>query len=296
MKPVVVALDDCSEILTMYQIVLEEACKALVYRTTDPYEALSLVEQHTPDLFITDLVHWGPDGVEITKQLRSNKRTELTPIWIISGQAHTALGKQAKRAGADLVVSKPFSAHWFTESANRLFGGDRITRYDYLLDIPIESPDIDYKERIDSTSRNAYAAIAKDIIAMANYGGGYLIFGVSQQSTGELKKHGLDTAQIPLFEVTKFNRSIREYIDPSHHVKSFVIRKGILSFAVVEIPPATKTLLLAKKQNDAVHLFPGRIYTRTSAAETAEVRDSNELRTILSRIVRRSGRRKDSVR
>jgi CheY-like chemotaxis protein len=80
MKPVVVALDDCNEILDIYQYVLENACKAVVYRTTDADEALSFVEKYSPDLFITDLVHCGLDGAAITKQLRSNSKTELIPI------------------------------------------------------------------------------------------------------------------------------------------------------------------------------------------------------------------------
>lgn len=80
------------------------------------------------------------------------------------------------------------------------------------------------------------------------------------------------------------NKAIREYTDPPHPVKSHPVQKNGLTFVAVVVPPSEESLVLAKKQNDASKLYPGRIYSRTTACESAEIRDNHELRRVLERI------------
>ena len=41
----------------------------------------------------------------------------------------------------------------------------------------IESPDLDYKESFNDSTKD-WMEIAKDVYGMSNYGGGYIVFGV----------------------------------------------------------------------------------------------------------------------
>jgi len=66
-------------------------------------EALQLYEQFGADLIISDKNMPLVDGLELTRTLRA--RGVSIPIIIISG--NTAIEKEAKKAGATLVLGKP---------------------------------------------------------------------------------------------------------------------------------------------------------------------------------------------
>jgi DNA-binding response OmpR family regulator len=282
-KPLIIATDDDFVILELYQAIMQKLFGADVIITIKPGEALRLATRKIPDLFITDLHKRRSTGVTLIERLRSNQRTSTVPIWVISGQANTEFGLRAKRAGADLLIEKPFAIDLLLEHGNRLFNRRRTGRFDHLLDLGTETQDVDYKQELCST-RDAVANVAKDIIAIGNFGGGYLVFGICEKSKGVFSQDGLNEEQLRHLEVTTLNKAVREYIDPPHAVKCYRFEKGERTFVVVEIPPAEKAPLLAKRQHEGAKLYLGRIYTRTTACESAEVRDNHELRRILDRI------------
>ncbi len=59
-------------------------------------------------------------------------------------------------------------------------------KIDYLLNIGMESENIDCKEDLDIDNTESIVKIAKDIAAMANVGGGYIVLGVDN----DFKKKG----------------------------------------------------------------------------------------------------------
>lgn len=284
-KPLIIVTDDEPWILEYYRRVLTNLFHAQVIVTQDPADALELASRKIPDLFITDLCKPGVGGVELVQRLRADPRTDTIPIWVISGQAHTAYGRSAKDAGADQVILKPFTVDTLAAHGYQLFSAKRTGRFDHLLYAGAESQDLDYKETL-ADSRDGIASVAKDVIAMANFGGGYLVFGVAEKSKGHFELVGLPAQISARLEVTTLNKAIREYTDPPHPVKSHRVQKDGQAFVVVVVPPSNATLVLAKKQNDAAHLYPGRIYSRTTSCESAEVRDNHELRRILERLVK----------
>jgi CheY-like chemotaxis protein len=284
-KPLIIVTDDEPWILEFYQRALPNIFGAHVIVTTDPAQALELAFRKLPDLFITDLCKPDIGGVELVQRLRGNPQTDSIPIWVISGQADTDAGRRAKDAGADQIILKPFSLDTLAAHGNQLFKARRTGRFDHLFDAGTETQDLDYKEKLERT-RDGVAAVAKDIIAMANFGGGYLIFGVAEKSKGQFEQVGLPPEQLEQLEVTTLNKATREYTDPPHPVKCHRVQKDGLSFVVVQVPPSEESLVLVKKQNDAAHLYPGRIYSRTTSCESAEVRDNHELRRILGRLTK----------
>jgi CheY-like chemotaxis protein len=284
-NPLIIATDDEPWTLELYQRALANLFGAHVVITTDSEQALELAFRKIPDLFITDLVKPCIGGVELVQRLRDNPQTEGIPIWVISGQAASAAGKHAKSAGADMVISKPFTLNTLVTHGNQLFKIKRTGRFDYLFEAGTETQDLDYKEKLEP-SRDGVASIAKDIIAMANFGGGHLVFGVAEKFKGVFELVGLPPEQLHQLEVTTLNKAIREYTDPPHPVKSHRVQKDGLTFVVIEVPASEGSPLLAKKQNDAAHLYPGRIYSRTTSCESAEIRDNHELRRILARFIK----------
>ncbi len=72
-------------------------------------KALSIAEDLTPDLYILDLMLPGIDGLEITKQLKSDPKTASIPVIILSARGEEVDVVTGLELGADDYISKPFS-------------------------------------------------------------------------------------------------------------------------------------------------------------------------------------------
>ena len=71
--------------------------------------AMELIANDVPNLIIADVVMPNMNGFELTARLKSLDRFRNVPILLISGIVDSAVTAQAKEAGAEGVVSKPFT-------------------------------------------------------------------------------------------------------------------------------------------------------------------------------------------
>ena len=71
-------------------------------------EALSKIMVNKVDLLLLDVMMPGPNGFEITRQLRENENTRLIPIVLITALKETADRVKGIEAGCDDFISKPF--------------------------------------------------------------------------------------------------------------------------------------------------------------------------------------------
>ena len=115
----IVATDDEPRILDLYKAYLELSCQATVLTTTSSEEALRLAVAEPPDLFITDVMKPGINGMELIKMLRAHERTRSVPIWVITGTADV-LGAALLEVGADVVMQKPIELADLLHRANQL--------------------------------------------------------------------------------------------------------------------------------------------------------------------------------
>jgi CheY-like chemotaxis protein len=67
------------------------------------YRALERAHEQTPDVVVTDIAMPGMDGLDLSRQLRSEAPTHDVPIIAVSGQA----SERAREAGCDVVLQKP---------------------------------------------------------------------------------------------------------------------------------------------------------------------------------------------
>jgi predicted HTH transcriptional regulator len=63
-----------------------------------------------------------------------------------------------------------------------------------LLSGKSEDPSVEYKAWIDTSTNEAKAKLAKHIAALANHGGGYLVFGVEDSTREPLGETMFDRA------------------------------------------------------------------------------------------------------
>jgi CheY-like chemotaxis protein len=90
-----------AEILRMYH--------AQVYTAYCAEEAMTVLEQVTPDLILTDVMMPEIDGLTFVRRIRSDVLQPRIPIIIVSAGVSHREQVAAMQAGADQFLSKPFS-------------------------------------------------------------------------------------------------------------------------------------------------------------------------------------------
>ena len=71
-----------------------------------------------PDIFIIDKQLSGVDGLDVCRHLKSQLDTKNTPIIMIS--ASPTVGMQARQAGADEFIEKPYTIKQLRDAVARL--------------------------------------------------------------------------------------------------------------------------------------------------------------------------------
>ena len=289
----ILCVDDAPELLELLSTIFSAAYKnATIYKAESSQEAFTLASKYCPDLIITDIVRPGNDGYEFLNTLRNDIRTRHIPVFSVSGTVSAGLLKSKKqadseelkqyRAGFNKVIPKPFKIDQLLNAAEWFVVGGA-SPDNALLYLGTETPTLDYKESVDLTTRDARAKIAKDVIAMANIGGGTMVIGVAERTKGHFEQVGLNSTDLENLEVSLVNKSLRPFIDPVFHIGVRRVSDREKTFVFFEIPGSKELPVLARKSNESAALYQGRIYIRTAAAESREITDSTELRQLLDR-------------
>ncbi len=100
----VLIVDDDRTVLQSCERILKAERK--VYATTDPAHARTLVRMHKPDAAIIDLRLGDESGLDLICDLR--KLHPGVKIAMLSGYLSVTVTMAAVKAGAELVLSKPF--------------------------------------------------------------------------------------------------------------------------------------------------------------------------------------------
>lgn len=80
-----------------------------IISASDGRDALTKIEQHTPDLVISDIMMPYVSGLEIVAYLAENNTGKKTPIIVLSGMGQEDIVLEAFQLGADDFITKPFS-------------------------------------------------------------------------------------------------------------------------------------------------------------------------------------------
>ena len=94
--------------------------EALAARTAD--EALSLLEEVTPDLILMDIQLPGLSGLDLTRHLKEDGRTKEVPIIAITAYAMTGDDEKALKAGCDGYIPKPINFKQFSRVVEDVLG------------------------------------------------------------------------------------------------------------------------------------------------------------------------------
>jgi hypothetical protein len=126
-----------------------------------------------------------------------------------------------------------------------------------------ESKELDYKAACewDEGNKKACCELVKDILALANTRGGWIILGVSEQDSG-FSFDGITEKQASTFDTTRLNRFVQNYADPPINALIHKVEDKGRLFVVIEVPQFPNTPHICQKEYPSVLSAPV-VYVRT---------------------------------
>jgi len=122
MRPRVVMMDDCAQVLQLIGSVVWDCWpQATIVACTDSQKAWEELLRTPPDLFITDLIHGGVQGLQLIARLAEQE--VRYPIVVVSGNQPKLESEVREAAGSKLKVScwaKPINGAEFGRGIKQL--------------------------------------------------------------------------------------------------------------------------------------------------------------------------------
>jgi excisionase family DNA binding protein len=115
--PLVLVVDDDAQLREFLRVHLE--LEGYTVREAESGEqALTAIEDQSPDLVLLDVVMPGIDGWQMLKQMQ--ERFGTIPVIMFSGQVDRGQAAQAEESGAREFIGKPFDPQELLERARQL--------------------------------------------------------------------------------------------------------------------------------------------------------------------------------
>lgn len=115
-----------------------------------------------------------------------------------------------------------------------------------LLRVPREDLDIELKQWMDPTDKVVQAKFAKELIALRNHGGGYLVIGFKDEHPPVVDP--ARPASLEQFSTDYFNNILKKFAEPSFHCMSHVVAHPVSgeTFPVIVVPGGAKVPVRCK--------------------------------------------------
>ncbi len=120
-KRKILVVDDEPNILLSLEYILEQEGYE-VYVARDGEEALAMAEQVGPDLILLDVAMPRKDGYEVCRALREHVRFQTVKIVMLTAKGQPLERKKGLEVGADVYVTKPFSAEDLLDKIRSVIG------------------------------------------------------------------------------------------------------------------------------------------------------------------------------
>lgn len=154
-----------------------------------------------------------------------------------------------------------------------------------LVDTPIELLHVEYKAWLDLTESKARADLARHIAAISNYGGGRIVFGISDD--GKTCGHAPPDFKLDHDVIASITK---RYLDPAVHCDVRWTQSSLgVSHAVIVVPPHGPTPICAKSNGPETAkgkiegIVAGAYYLRKPGPESIQITTSADWRDVIRR-------------
>ena len=118
----ILIVEDEPDIMDLAEVRLKYSGYEII-AATDAEKALAILQKHTPDLILMDLLLPKMQGDELCKKLKSDDRYKNIPIILFTASAiRTSLTEKIKEIGADDCIMKPFEPEELLRKIKKIIG------------------------------------------------------------------------------------------------------------------------------------------------------------------------------
>ena len=143
-----------------------------------------------------------------------------------------------------------------------------------LIAVPRETLGIELKAWLDPTDKTVRANIARHVAALANHGGGYMVFGFND----DLSRDQNRPSSLESYNRDVFAGIVSRYLTPTFHCEVTIVRdEGGEQFPVIRVPGHGQVPIAAKRSGPEdnrgkPHGLVGRhlLHSETGTAECAD--------------------------
>ena len=173
-----------------------------------------------------------------------------------------------------------------------IYQSNELVRLERYLVNPTEDLDIEYKGWLDLRKNPDKANLAKAVIALANHGGGVIVLGFEDLSTGLAATP--KPAEIPDVTQDDINAAIHRYAEPQLHCRLYTVGHPDLGSVhpVIRVP-GSDVPVMSKRDQSEEGLKQHKVYVRKPGPRSEEPQTADEWRTLLDRCV--MARREDML-
>lgn len=162
-------------------------------------------------------------------------------------------------------------------------------RYEDLLVEPREQMHIEIKEWLDLVEKGHRANLAKEIIALANYGGGFILLGFKEENDGAFIPANTRPANLDCYSQDVINEIVRTYVDPSFHcaVHHEEHPAGAGKFPIIVVPGGHRQPVMARRGSpDNTDMLARTVYCRRPGPVSEQPQSADEWRDLMDRCLR----------
>lgn len=128
-KTTIIIAEDDDEIRNYLQNTLSQTFNVMAYSNGN--EALPAIQQHLPQLVITDVMMPGMNGHELCTKIKQNIRTNHIPVIMLTAKTMDDDVLQGLETGADEYITKPFNMDILQRTVMNLINTRRIMAKKY---------------------------------------------------------------------------------------------------------------------------------------------------------------------
>src|SRR5450432_3722024 len=154
-----------------------------------------------------------------------------------------------------------------------------------FLEEPREALDVEVKSWLDLANNDHRALVAKEIIALANQGGGHLVIGFEELTDGSFRPAPPRPSNLDAWSQDAIQSIVAKYIDPS--VQCRVVHETEPSskhrYPIIAVPGGHRIPIRAKSGSPDGKLVPHRTYIRRPGPTSEEPKTSEEWDRLLER-------------
>jgi len=154
-----------------------------------------------------------------------------------------------------------------------------------------ENLGFEYKAWMDVSDETVRAKLARHLAALSNHGGGYIVFGVDDDTRLPL---GAAPADLPTIDQAQVAGIVKRYLEPVFNVQVDLVEKDGVSYPVIAVPPhGARPVISIRGRYDAKGkpdgIVEGRIYVRAAGPESVEIKTADDWNALLDRCLAHRG-------